>query len=223
MVIKNKLIEVEQAMSKVQDGDTIMVGGFGIVGCPYDLIDALVATNKKNLTIISNDLASSGDGLGKLLSNNQVKSLIGNYYTWNPDVSEAYNLDKIDVKLIPQGSLAESIRAGAFGIPAYYTLTSAGTTLGKEKETKVFGGKTYVLEHALKADIALIRAYKSDKLGNLIYYKTARNFNPLMAMAAKYTFAEVEEIVETGELSPEEIITQHIFVDGVVKGGSRKC
>lgn len=215
----NKIISAEEALSKVKDGDTIMVGGFGLRGCPNNLIDALVKTNRKNLTIISNDLHNSGEGLGILLNNKQIKGLIGNYYTWNPDVAEALQNGEITVKLVPQGTFGESIRAGGVGIPAYYTLTSEGTELGEGKETKEFNGKTYVLEHALHADVALIKAYKSDELGNLIYYKVSRNFNPVMAMAADYTIAEVEEIVGAGELGPEEIVTPHIFIDAIVKGG----
>jgi 3-oxoacid CoA-transferase A subunit len=205
-------------MSKIKDGDRVMVGGFGLRGCPDDLIDALVATNKKDLTIISNDLGSPGIGLGKLLSNNQIKALIGNFYNWNTDVAEANNSGKIKVTLIPQGSFAESIRAAGCGIPAYFTLASAGTELGEGKETREYNGKKYVLEEALYADVALIKAEKADELGNLIYCKSARNFNPAMATAANYTIAQVSEIVKAGELDPEAVVTPHIFVNAIVKG-----
>ncbi|KYZ76838.1 succinyl-CoA--3-ketoacid-CoA transferase [Anaerosporomusa subterranea] len=205
-------------MSKIKDGDRIMVGGFGLRGCPDDLIDALVASNKKDLTIISNDLGSPGIGLGKLLSNNQVKELIGNFYNWNTDVAEAKNAGKIKVTLIPQGSFAESIRAAGCGIPAYFTLASAGTELGEGKETREYNGKQYVLEEAIYADVALVKAEKADELGNLVYCKSARNFNPAMATAAKYTIAQVGEIVKAGELDPECIVTPHIFVKAIVKG-----
>lgn len=214
----NKIMDIKKAISKIKDGDRIMIGGFGLRGCPDDLIDELVKTNKKDLTIISNDLGAPGVGLGKLLSNNQVKELIGNYYNWNPDVAEAFNAGKIKVTLIPQGSFAESIRAAGCGIPAYFTLASAGTKLGDGKETREFNGKKYVLEEALHADVALIKAYKSDELGNLVYCKSARNFNPAMATAAKYTIAQVGEIVKAGELDPEVIVTQHIFVNAIVEG-----
>jgi len=214
----SKIKSVEQAMSKIKDGDRIMVGGFGLRGCPNDLIDALVATNKKDLTIISNDLGSPGIGLGKLLANNQVKELIGNYYTWNPDVATAKNSGKIKVTLVPQGSFAESIRAAGYGIPAYYTLASAGTELGEGKETREFNGKHYVLEFAIKADVALIKAAKADELGNLVYCKSARNFNPAMATAAQYTVVQAKEIVKAGNLDPEAIVTPHIFVNAIVKG-----
>lgn len=216
----SKITTIEHAMSKIKDGDRIMVGGFGLRGCPDDLIDALVATNKKDLTIISNDLGSPGIGLGKLLSNNQVKALIGNFYNWNPDVAEANNAGKISVTLIPQGSFAESIRAAGCGIPAYFTLASAGTELGKGKETREYNGKLYVLEEAIHADIAFVKAEKADELGNLVYCKSARNFNPAMATAAAYTIAQVGEIVKAGELDPECIITPHIFVNAIVKGSN---
>jgi 3-oxoacid CoA-transferase A subunit len=209
---------IEQAMAKIKDGDRVMVGGFGLRGCPFNLIDALVASNKKDLTIISNDLGSPGIGLGKLLSNNQVKALIGNFYNWNPDVAAANNSGKITVTLIPQGSFAESIRAAGCGIPAFFAPASAGTELGKGKETREFNGRSYVLEQALYADVALIKACKADELGNLVYCKSGRNFNPAMATAAKYTIAQVDEIVKAGELDPEAIVTQHIFVNAIVKG-----
>ncbi len=211
-------MDIKKAMSKIKDGDRIMIGGFGLRGCPDDLIDELVKTNKKDLTIISNDLGAPGVGLGRLLSNNQIKELIGNYYNWNPDVADAFNAGKIKVTLIPQGSFAESIRAAGCGIPAYFTLASAGTELGAGKETRGFDGKQYVLEQALFADVALIKAAKADELGNLVYCKSARNFNPAMATAAEYTVAQVGEIVEAGELDPEAVITPHIFVNAVVKG-----
>ena len=210
---------IAQAMEHVKDGDRVMVGGFGLRGTPDALVDALVATGKKDLTIISNDLGSPNVGLGKLLTNKMIKGLIGNYYNWNPDAVEAYNRGEIEVKLVPQGSFAESIRAAGVGIPAYYTLASAGTPLGEGKETRVYNGKTYVLEEAIHADVALIQAYKADKLGNLVYCKVARNFNPAMAMAADYTIALVDEVVEVGELDPEAIVTPHIFVNAIVKKG----
>ncbi|MHC1760745.1 MAG: CoA transferase subunit A [Negativicutes bacterium] len=214
----SKITTIEQAIAKIKDGDRIMVGGFGLRGCPDDLIDALVAANKKNLTIISNDMGSSGVGLGKLLANDQVKALIGNYYSWNPDVADAKNAGKITVTLVPQGTLAESIRAAGFGIPAYYTLASAGTELGVGKETRTYNGRQYVLEEAIYADVALVRAEKSDELGNLVYCKSARNFNPAMATAAKYTIAQVGEIVKAGDIDPECIVTPHIFVNAIIRG-----
>lgn len=210
---KNKLLSIKEAISLIKPGSRIMVGGFGLRGYPELLVDALADSKIDGLTIISNDLGSPGVGLGKLLSNNQIKALIGNYYNWNPDVAQAYNEGRIDVTLVPQGTFAESMRAAGVGIPAYFTPTSAGTELGKGKETKAFNGRTYVLEHAIYADVALIKAHKADTMGNLVYYKTARNFNPVMAMAADLTIAQVDDIVSAGELVPECIATPHIFVD----------
>ena len=212
-----KIMSIHNAISKIRDGDRIMVGGFGLSGTPFALVDALAKSGRKNLTIISNDLGGPNEGLGMLLTNGQIKALIGNYYNWNVDAVAAYNKGTIDVTLIPQGSFTESIRAAGMGIPAYYTLASAGTELGEGKETKKFNGRTYVLEHAIHADIALIEADRADTLGNLVYCKTARNFNPSMAMAAKYTIALVREIVEPGELDPEAIITPHVYVNAITK------
>lgn len=214
---KNKFISVQDAIALIKPGSRIMVGGFGMRGYPETLVDALTESGIGDLTIISNDLGSPGEGLGKLLSNNQIRSLIGNYYNWNPDVADAYNAGKIDVTLVPQGTFAEAMRAAGVGIPAFFTPTAAGTELGKGKETRVFNGRTYILEEAIYADVALIKAYKADTMGNLVYYKTARNFNPAMAMAAKLTIAQVDEIVPAGELEPECIATPHIFVDVITK------
>lgn len=213
----DKIKSTEEALARVTDGQSVMVGGFGLRGTPNALVDALVANGARGLTIISNDLGSPGIGLGKLLRNGQVKRLIGTYYTWNPEVVDAYNRGEIEVELVPQGTLAESIRAAGFGIPAYFSLASAGTELGVGKETREFGGRAYVLERAIAADIALIQAHKADRIGNLVYCKTARNFNPPMAMAARYTVALVDEIVEPGELGPECIVTPHVFVQAIVK------
>ncbi|MDU4961734.1 MAG: CoA transferase subunit A [Sporomusaceae bacterium] len=215
----SKVTTLEQAMAKIKDGDRIMVGGFGLRGCPDDLIDALVASNKKELIIISNDLGAPGIGLGKLLSNQQIKALIGNFYNWNPEVAEARNAGKIKVTLIPQGSFAESIRAAGCGIPAYFTLAAAGTELAAGKEVRQFNGRQYVLEEAIHADVALIKAETADELGNLVYCKSARNFNPAMATAAQYTVVQAGEIVRAGELDPECIVTPHLFVQAIVKEG----
>ena len=217
MNVFNKITTIPEAVSRIKDGDRIMVGGFGLRGAPDALIDALVQSNVKNLTVISNDLGSPNIGLGRLLRNKQVKNLIGPYYRWNPDVADADNAGEIGVTLVPQGTMAESIRAAGVGVAAYYTPTSAGTDLGKGKDTRVFNGKLHVLEEAIKADVALVRAYKADTLGNLVYCKVARNFNQAMAMAADYTIALVDEIVEPGTLDPESVITPHIFVNAIVK------
>ncbi len=214
----SKIMSAEDAISKVKTGDKIMIGGFGLRGCPEMLVEALISNGAKELTIISNDLGSPGIGLGRLLTNGQVRALVGNYYNWNPEVIAAYNRGEIEVKLIPQGSFAESIRAAGVGIPAYYAPASAGTELGQGKDTRVFGGRAYVLEYAIKADVALIKASKADTLGNLVYCKVARNFNPAMAMAADYTIALVDEIVDAGCLDPESVVTPHIYIDAIVKG-----
>ena len=215
-----KLLSAAEAIAKIPEGARVMIGGFGLRGCPDGLVDELAASGKKNLTIISNDLGSPNQGLGKLQTNGQVAALIGSYYNWNPDAIAAYNRGEIRVTLVPQGTLAESMRAAGMGIPAYYTPASVGTDLEKGKEVREFNGKRYVLEEAIRADVALIRAKKADRLGNLVYSKTARNFNPVMAMAADYTIVEVDEIVEPGELDPESIVTPHLFVNAIVKRGA---
>lgn len=211
-----KLHTIDEAMALLKDGDRIMVSGFGRSGDPKQLVAALTQTHIKDLTIISNDLGSPNEGLGALLTANKIKGLVGNYYNWNPQVAEAYNAGKITVDLIPQGSFAEGIRAAGCGIAGFYTRTGVGTALQKNRETKVFNGETYLLQEAIHADVDLICADKADELGNLVYHKTARNFNPSMAMAAKLVIAEVGEIVPTGSLDPESIITPHIFVDVLV-------
>jgi len=217
--MRSKLQTAEQAVARIKDGDRIMVGGFGLRGCPFALIDALAASGRRNLTIISNDLGSPGIGLGKLLRTGQIRALIGTYYNWNPEVAEACRRGELEVTLVPLGSFAESIRAAGVGIPAYFTPTSVGTELAQGKEERSFDGRRYVLERAIYADVALIQAAKADGLGNLIYCKTARNFNPIMAAAATYTVALADELADTGALDPEEIVTPHIYVDAVVKGG----
>lgn len=213
----NKFLSMGEALALIKPGARIMVGGFGLAGYPEGLVEALAASGVGDLTIISNDLGSPGVGLGKLLTNGQIKALIGNYYNWNPEVAEAYHAGRIEVTLIPQGTFAEAIRAAGVGIPAFYTAASAGTDLAVGKETRAFDGRMCVLERAIPADVALIRAYRADEMGNLVYYKTARNFNPLMAMAAAVTIAEVDEIVPVGELDPESIVTPHIFVQVIIR------
>ncbi|MDA3129608.1 CoA transferase subunit A [Aliibacillus thermotolerans] len=207
----------QQAIQKVKSGDVIMVGGFGLIGSPLTLIDALTKHDVSDLTVISNNVGEAGRGLGILLRQGKLKKAIGSYFTSNREVAQWYNKGKLSLQLLPQGTLSEAIRAGGAGIGGFYTKTAVGTDLAKGKETKEIDGETYVFEKALKADVALIRAWKADTKGNLVYYKTARNFNPMMATAAKYVIAEVDEIVEEGELSPEEIVTPHLFVDEVIK------
>jgi 3-oxoacid CoA-transferase A subunit len=212
-----RLMTAKEAVSLIPNGATLMVGGFGLSGQPLSLIEALLQTDVKDLTVISNNVGQPGQGLGKLLLNNRIKKAIGTYFTSNPDVLRYKREGKLKVELLPQGTFSEAIRLGGSGIPAFYTPTAAGTLLAEGKETRRFDGREYVLERSLRADVALIKAYKADRFGNLVYYKTARNFNPLMAMAADLTIAEVDEVVEVGELDPETIITPHLFVDIIVR------
>jgi 3-oxoacid CoA-transferase A subunit len=214
-----KLMSMEAAVNLIKPGSRVLIGGFGNAGDPKLLIEALWASGIGELVIMSNDLGSPNEGLGRLLTNGQVRGLIGTYYNWNPEVATAYNEGRIFVDLVPQGTFAEAVRAAGVGIPAFYTPTAVGTEIAKGKETREFNGKTYVLQEALKADVALIKAQKADELGNLVYYKTARNFNPVMAMAADLVIAEVDEVVPRGCLDPECVVTPHIFVDVIVNGG----
>ncbi|MDM5358315.1 CoA transferase subunit A [Peribacillus sp. ACCC06369] len=209
--------DIEAALSCVKNGHTLMVGGFGLIGAPLTLIDGLAKKDVAGLTVISNNLGEKGKGLGVLLSQKKIKKAIGSYFTSNREIGELYLRGEIELELLPQGTLAESIRAGGAGIGGYYTKTSVGTELAKGKEEREINGATYMFEPAIRANVALIRAWKADALGNLVYYKTARNFNPVMATAADVVIAEVDEIVEPGELSPEEIVTPHLFVDGIIK------
>lgn len=208
-----KIISRGKAISLVKDNDCLMVGGFGLVGSPLGLIDELARSSINNLTIISNNLGEPSKGLGVLVLNKQVKTAIGSYFTSNPDVVNANLEGELEIELIPQGTLAEAIRAGGAGIYGFYISTGVGTKLAIDKEVKTIQKKTYLFQKALSADIALIKAHKADSLGNLVYRKSARNFNPIMATAAKIVIAEVDEIVETGKLSAEEIVTPHLYVD----------
>lgn len=215
--MEKKILSADDAIARaVFDGSTIMVGGFGLVGSPLTLIAALNKSTVKNLTIVSNNLGEPGRGLGETLRLGKVTHAIGSYFTSNPEVIEAYKDGKLKVTLLPQGTFSEAIRAGGAGLGGFYTPVAVGTLLAKEKETVNIKGRDYIFQEAITADVALIRAYKADKLGNLIYYKTARNFNPEMATAAKVVIAEVDEIVKVGKLNPEEIVTPHVYVDYLV-------
>jgi len=210
--------DVDAAIARVRDGDTIMSGGFGMAGTPVDLIDALLRSGRRDLTVISNNVGEPGKGMGRLLREDRLKRVVGSYMTSNPEVAIAEREGRIEVSLLPQGTMSEAIRAAGAGIPAFYTPAAAGTALAEGKETRVFeDGREYVMERALHADVALIHAHRADRLGNLAYRGTARNFNPMMATAAELVIAEVSEVVETGELSPYEIGTPHLYVDVVVK------
>ncbi|NPV69560.1 MAG: CoA transferase subunit A [Firmicutes bacterium] len=217
---RSKVRTIQEALSRVVDGSSIMVGGFGLAGCPWPLIDALAVHGARSLTIISNDLGSPGVGLGKLLTYGLVKKVIGTYYTWNPEVSRQYLEGLLEVELVPQGTFVERIRAAGVGLGGFYTPTAVGTELAEGKETRVISGREHVLEFPLRADVALVKCHKADTLGNLVYRKTARNFNPLMAMAADYVIAHSDYIVQPGELDPEAIVTPQLFVDVVVHGGT---
>lgn len=213
----NKETTIAEAIQHIQDGDTLMVGGFGLIGSPLSVIQSLTEHDVKDLTVISNNVGEQGKGLGLLLQQGKIKKAIGSYFTSNRDVAKYYNEGKLEIELLPQGTLSEAIRAGGAGIGGFYTKTAVGTDLAVGKEVKMIDGEEYVLQKGLKADVAIIRAWKADPLGNLIYYKTARNFNPNMATAASYVIAEVDEIVEAGELEPDEIVTPHLYVDAIVK------
>lgn len=208
----------DTAVADIPDGATIMAGGFGLCGIPENLIDALHRKGVKDLTVISNNAGISDFGMGKLLPTHQIKKLVGTYVGENRVLEEQVLKNEIELELNPQGTLAERIRAGGAGIPAFYTPTGVGTIVAKGKEVREFGGRKYLLEQALTADFALIKAWKGDRWGNLIYRKTARNFNPMMATAAKVTIAEVEELVELGELDPDCIITPGIYVSRILCG-----
>ena len=207
----------EEAVARVRDGDTIMVAGFGLAGKPLTLVDALLRAARRELIVISNNIGEPGRGLDHLLAAGQIRKAIGSYFTSNPAVAVAKRAGRLEVLLIPQGTFAEALRAGGAGIPAFFTRASAGTDLAAGKESRVFpDGHEYVLEYALRANVALIHAHTADRLGNLCYRGTARNFNPLMATAADLVIAEVENVVEAGELDPERVGTPHLYVDVVV-------
>jgi 3-oxoacid CoA-transferase len=208
-------IDPIKAASLVKDGDTILVGGFGMTGCPVHLLHALADKGTKNLTYVGNNVGEPGLGGGRLLRNGQITKLIGSYFTSNPEAVEGINAGAIEFALIPQGSLAEAIRAGGAGIGGFYTPSSAGTSLAGEE--RAIDGKAYVFQPAIRGDVTFVRAWKADTAGNLVYRRTEENFNKAMATAADIVIAEVEEIVEVGELEPGHIHTPGIFVDYLVE------
>jgi 3-oxoacid CoA-transferase subunit A len=213
----NKFVSsADEAVRDVTDGAMIMVGGFGLCGIPSDLIDALVRKGVQNLTTVSNNAGVDEFGLGKLLYTGQIKKHIGSYVGENKHFEQLVLNGKIVLELNPQGTLAERIRAGGAGIPAFFTPTGAGTVVSEGKEMREFDGKPYVMERALKADFALIKAWKADRWGNLIFRKTARNFNPVMATAARVTIVEVEELVEPGQLDPDRVHLPSVYVKRIV-------
>ena len=208
----------EAAVADVPDGAVVMVGGFGSAGVPETLVQALAAQPVRDLTVVSNGTGEGESGLVHLIRNRQVRRVLASFPAPGkaPDFEEQYTAGTLELELVPQGTLAERIRAGGAGIAAFYTPTAVGTPLSEGKEQRAFDGRTYLLEYGLRADFALVRAERADTWGNLVYRKTGRNFNPMMAMAARITIAEVEEIVPVGSLDPESVVTPSIFVQRIV-------
>jgi 3-oxoacid CoA-transferase A subunit len=213
----SKLITAEDAVARVKTGDTVMVGGFGLVGAPLDLIDALVDhSDATDLTVVSNNIGEPGRGLGRLLRQGRIRRGISSYFTSNPEAVAAVNAGEIEATLVPQGTFAEAIRAGGAGIGGFFTAVGAGTLLAEGKEERMIDGVRHVLEEPIRADVSLVYAARADMLGNLWYRRTARNFNPLMATAATVTIAEAGEVVTVGKLEPESVVTPHLYVDHLV-------
>ncbi|MCR4441975.1 MAG: acetate CoA-transferase subunit alpha [Peptococcaceae bacterium] len=212
---KSKIISVQEAVGKVKDGDVIMIGGFLGVGAPERLVDALVEKGVKNLTVIGNDTAFPDKGIGKLVVSKQAKKVIVSHIGTNPETGRQMNAGELEVELVPQGTLAERIRAAGAGLGGILTPTGIGTIVEEGKKKLEVYGKEYLLELPLKAGIAFIKAHKADKKGNLVYRYSSRNFNPLMAMAADYVVVEAEQLVEVGEIDPDEVMTPHVLVDAI--------
>ncbi|MET8289943.1 3-oxoacid CoA-transferase subunit A [Streptomyces sp. NPDC005132] len=209
----------DEAVAGIEDGSTVLVGGFGMAGMPVDLIDALIRQGAKDLTVVSNNAGNGDTGLAALLAKGRVRKVVCSF----PRQSDSYVFDglyragKVELEVVPQGNLAERIRAAGAGIGAFFCPTGAGTLLAEGKETRVIDGRTYVLEYPIRGDVALIGAHRADRMGNLVYRKTARNFGPVMATAATTVVAQVREIVETGMIDPETVVTPSIYVDRVVQ------
>lgn len=220
--MKQVYTSFQEAVIDIHDGATLMVGGFGLCGIPENLIQALVEKGVKDLTVISNNCGIDDWGLGPLLQHKQIKKMIGSYVGENKEFERQVLGGELEIELTPQGTLAEKIRAGGAGIPAFYTPAGVGTLIAEGKEIREFNGKEYVLEEALRADFSLVRAWKGDKMGNLIYNKTAQNFNPMIAAAGKITIAEVEELFEVGELDANFIHTPSIYVQRIIQGDQEK-
>jgi 3-oxoacid CoA-transferase A subunit len=215
----NKVVQdADEAIRDIPDGATIMVGGFGLCGIPENLIQALRLRGTKDLTVMSNNAGVSDFGLGLLLKTRQIRKMIATYVGENDLFEQQFLSGELEVELVPQGTFAERIRAGGAGIAAFYTPAGYGTIVAEGKETRRFGDRHYVLETALTADFALVKAFRGDRLGNLVYRKTARNFNPMMATAARVTIAEVERLVPPGEIDPEQVHTPGVFVTRIFQG-----
>jgi 3-oxoacid CoA-transferase subunit A len=213
-----RIASADAGIAKLTDGATILMGGFGLCGVPENLIAAVQRKGTKNLTIVSNNAGVDGFGIGVLLQQRQVKKMISTYVGENKLFEQLVLSGELQVELNPQGTLSERLRAGGAGVPAFYTPTGYGTMVAEEKETREFDGRQYVMERGLRGDFAFVKAWKGDRWGNLIYRKTARNFNPMMATAADYVIAEVEELVELGQLDPNQVHTPGIFVDAIFQG-----
>ncbi|MCI0343186.1 MAG: CoA transferase subunit A [Planctomycetales bacterium] len=215
----NKVVrDAAEAIQDVPDGATILMGGFGLCGIPENLIAAVKAKGIRNLTVISNNAGVDDFGIGVLLKTRQVRKMISTYVGENAEFERQFLTKELDVELVPQGTFAERIRAGGAGIPAFYTPTGHGTIVADGKETRAFDGRTYVLERWLRGDFAFVKAWKGDRWGNLVYRRTARNFNPMIATAGRVTIAEVEEIVPLGMLDPDQVHTPGIYVDRIFQG-----
>jgi len=216
-MIDKRVATVAEALDGLKDGAVILLGGFGVVGQPQELLEGVIQSGARDLTVVSNNAGSGSPMLPKLFGSGKVSKLICSFPRPTPPEFEAlFKQGKIKLEVVPQGTIAERIRAAASGIPAFYTATSVGTKLGEGKETREFDGRLYVMERALHADVALIQAWRADRWGNLTYRSAGRNFNPIMAMAAKLTVVQTRHIVELGELEPETIVTPGIYVDRLV-------
>ncbi|MBT2727260.1 acetate CoA-transferase subunit alpha [Bacillus sp. ISL-75] len=218
----NKIISIEEISSILTDGMTIMAGGFMGVGTPQELVTALLEADVKDLTLIANDTAFIETGVGPLIVNKRVKKVIASHIGTNPETGKQMIAGELEVELVPQGTLAERVRAGGSGLGGVLTPTGVGTVVEEGKEKITVDGREYLLEKPLRAEVALLKAYKADKAGNLVYHRSARNFNPLMALAADLVIVQVEQIVEVGEIDPDEVMTPGILIDKIfVQGGSR--
>ena len=220
--MSGKLLTAEEVVRTVLfDGASVMVGGFGLAGAPMTVVSAVNASALRDLTIISNNLAETGVHLGRTLLLGKIRRAVGSYFSTNPDVGRAHAEGRLEVTLVPQGTFAEAIRAGGAGLGGFYTPTGVGTLLAEGRETREINGRRFLFQEPITADVALVRAHKADVLGNLVYRETARNFNPLMATAARKVVAEVDEIVPRGALDPEHIVTPHLYVDHLVLAKER--
>jgi 3-oxoacid CoA-transferase subunit A len=215
----NKVVaDARTAVAQIPDGASILMGGFGLCGIPENLIQALREQGTRDLTVISNNAGIDDFGIGVLLRNRQVRKMISTYVGENKEFERQYLTGELEVELVPQGTFSERIRAGGAGVGGFFTPTGYGTLIAEGKETRIIAGKPYVLESPLRADFAFVKAWSGDRLGNLVYRRTARNFNPVMATAAAFTIAEVERLVEPGEIDPDHVVTPGIFVKQILQG-----